>query len=460
MKRQLPRFLRYDPSLGRISTPRGELSLKRLFLPLFLESLLLNLMGTVNTYVLSFYADESVAAVGSANQLIGLSLTLFSVVSAGAGIVISQALGANDRRAASDAVFYTLCFVGVFSLLLGVTLSFFGRPLLRLMKLRGNFLEKAADYFELIIRYSVFPALLTAFSAVFKSCGRPKLCVCVTLGMNALNGILNYLVIFQPFPLPLYGTHGIAVCNVLCKALGCLTMLLFFLHARLGFDLNPLHPHAPRLLLRVLQVGIPGGISTFSYSLSQVLTTSIIVQIGVSAVSTKIYVSNLVFYVYMFGSALGNSSAILIGWLVGAGRTEQAYRLNMQSLRLAVATNVTLSLLVFLFGGHLLRLFTDDPQILHTGRMLLAADIAVEAFRAVNHIEENALRGAGDVFFPMIASIVSCWCASVLLAYLFSIRLGMGLLGCWLAFACDEGLRGIVYLARWRSRRWERKRLS
>lgn len=173
-----------------------------------------------------------------------------------------------------------------------------------------------------------------------------------------------------------------------------------FLHARLGFDLNPLHPHAPRLLLRVLQVGIPGGISTFSYSLSQVLTTSIIVQIGVSAVSTKIYVSNLVFYVYMFGSALGNSSAILIGWLVGAGRTEQAYRLNMQSLRLAVATNVMLSLLVFLFGGHLLRLFTDDPQILHTGRMLLAADIAVEAFRAVNHIEENALRGAGDVFSP------------------------------------------------------------
>ena len=110
-------------------------------------------------------------------------------------------------------------------------------------------------------------------------------------------------------------------------------MLLFFLHARLGFDLNPLHPHAPRLLLRVLQVGIPGGISTFSYSLSQVLTTSIIVQIGVSAVSTKIYVSNLVFYVYMFGSALGNSSAILIGWLVGAGRTEQAYRLNMQPQR-------------------------------------------------------------------------------------------------------------------------------
>lgn len=453
----LPRLLRYDASLGRIATPQGELSLRKLFLPLFLESFLLNLMGTVNTYVLSFHADASVAAVGSANQLIGLSLTLFSVVSAGAGVVISQNLGAKEKRAASDAACFTLLFVGGFSLLLGVGLSFCGKALLRMMKLEGAFLEEAAAYFNIIIRYSFFPAMLTAFSAVFKSCGRPKVSVCVTLGMNALNGLLNYLVIFQPFPIPLEGTRGIALCNVACKFLGFLTMGILLLHAKLGLDLNPLHRHDPRMLLRVLRVGIPGGVSNVSYSLSQVLTTSIIVQLGVAAVSTKIYVSNIVFYVYMFGAALGSSAAILIGWLVGAGKTEQAYRLNMQSLRLAVTMNAVLSLCVFFLGGHLLGLFTADAEIIRIGRHLLAADIAVEVFRAVNHVEENALRGAGDVFFPMAASIASCWCASVLLAYVFSIRLGMGLLGCWLAFACDEGVRAAAYLIRWHSRRWERK---
>ena len=174
----LPRLLRYDASLGRIATPQGELSLRKLFLPLFLESFLLNLMGTVNTYVLSFHADASVAAVGSANQLIGLSLTLFSVVSAGAGVVISQNLGAKEKRAASDAACFTLLFVGGFSLLLGVGLSFCGKALLRMMKLEGAFLEEAAAYFNIIIRYSFFPAMLTAFSAVFKSCGRPKVSVC------------------------------------------------------------------------------------------------------------------------------------------------------------------------------------------------------------------------------------------------------------------------------------------
>ena len=394
----LPRLLRYDASLGRIATPQGELSLRKLFLPLFLESFLLNLMGTVNTYVLSFHADASVAAVGSANQLIGLSLTLFSVVSAGASVVISQNLGAKEKRAASDAACFTLLFVGGFSLLLGVGLSFCGKALLRMMKLEGAFLEEAAAYFNIIIRYSFFPAMLTAFSAVFKSCGRPKVSVCVTLGMNALNGLLNYLVIFQPFPIPLEGTRGIALCNVACKFLGFLTMGILLLRAKLGLDLNPLHRHDPRMLLRVLRVGIPGGVSNVSYSLSQVLTTSIIVRLGVAAVSTKIYVSNIVFYVYMFGAALGSSAAILIGWLVGAGKTEQAYRLNMQSLRLAVTMNAVLSLCVFFLGGHLLGLFTADAEIIRIGRRLLAADIAVEVFRAVNHVEKMPC-GVRETFY-------------------------------------------------------------
>lgn len=453
-------LLHYDPSLGHIRTAQGELSLKKLFLPLFLESLLLNLLGTVNTYMLSFYSDDAVAAVGTANQLISLTLTLFSVVSAGASVVISQNLGAGNRRSASDAAFFTLLGIGFLSLLCGVGLSFCGRFLLHLMHLEDKFLKDAAAYFNLVIRYSVFSAMLTAISAIFKSCGKPRICVTVTLGMNMVNALLNHLVIFHPFPFPLSGVHGIAVCNVISKALGFAVMSVLLLRTRLGLVLTPRCRHSPRQLLKVLKVGIPGGVSNLSYSLSQVITTSIVVQLGIGAVSTKIYVSSIVFYVYIFGSALGSATAILIGWLVGAGRTGQAYALNLQVLRLAITMNFTLSLAVFLFGYPLLGLFTHDAAILRTGRWLLAADIVVEVFRAVNHVEENALRGAGDVLFPMLCSIASCWLASVLLAYVFSIRLGMGLLGCWLAFACDECVRGIAYLLRWHSRRWEKKVLA
>ena len=78
-------------------------------------------------------------------------------------------------------------------------------------------------------------------------------------------------------------------------------------------------------------------------------------------------------------------------------------------------------------------------------------------FRGFNHIEENSLRGAGDVVFPMIVSICSCWAMSVLFSYILGVKLGLGLTGCWIAFAMDEAFRGINYFFRWKSKKWMKK---
>jgi Na+-driven multidrug efflux pump len=81
----------------------------------------------------------------------------------------------------------------------------------------------------------------------------------------------------------------------------------------------------------------------------------------------------------------------------------------------------------------------------------------VEIFRGFNHIEENSLRGAGDVVFPMGVSILSCWLMSVFFSYLLGVKMGFGLFGCWIAFGMDEAFRGVNYLIRWRSRKWMKK---
>ena len=71
----------------------------------------------------------------------------------------------------------------------------------------------------------------------------------------------------------------------------------------------------------------------------------------------------------------------------------------------------------------------------------------MEIGRAFNHVEDNSLRGAGDVFFPMVIAVISCWGVSILFAYLLGIRLGMGLAGCWIAFMLDEMFRGSIFLS-------------
>lgn len=447
----------YDPALGTVETPRGTMTLSRVFLPFFLEMFLMNLMNTVNTFTLSFYSDEAVAAVGAAGQFMGMILTFYTVISTGASIVISQNIGAGRKEAASDAAFCALTVGAAVSLCFSICLGFAARPLMSLMNIDGQVLHDASAYFGICIRFSFFQAVTSVCSAIFKSCGRPQISVAVSLGMNFINAALNYLVIFRPLEIPLHGVTGIA-CSYAISG-GCAAVCMLFLLARIptGLDLRHRSRESFRMIRRVLSIGIPGGISSLSYSISQVVTTSIVALVGISAVSTKIYVSNLVFYVYVLGMSLGLSTSLMISWLTGAGNYEQAYRLNLQNLKITVFLNAALSFLLFLFGEPLLGLFTDDPSILAMGKGLLLLDIFVEIFRGFNHIEENSLRGAGDVVFPMTVSMISCWMMSVLFSYLLGVRFGLGLYGCWIAFGMDEAFRGINYLIRWRSRKWTKK---
>lgn len=96
----------YDKSLNKMETPGGVITLTSLFLPFFIEMILTNSMGTINTLALSRYSDRSVAAVGAAAQLMSMIFTFYGVVSAGASIVISQNLGAGKNKTAGDAQYH------------------------------------------------------------------------------------------------------------------------------------------------------------------------------------------------------------------------------------------------------------------------------------------------------------------------------------------------------------------
>jgi len=451
------KLFHYDKSLLTLETPQGTLSLSKLFLPMFAEMLLLNTMGTINTLMLSHYSDDAVAAVGAASQLLGMILTFYTIISTGASIVINHNLGAGNQKHASDAAFASIVSCGIISLVMGIILSVAAKPVLSLMHLEEQVLDYAVTYFRIVISFSFLQAITSSISGIFRSYGKPKISVTVSIAMNLFVAILDYLIIFRPFELPLQGVSGIATAYVLSELFGLLLILGFLAKIPLGLKLHEKKLKALFIVKDILRVGIPGGISSISYNVSQVVSTSIIAILGTAAISTKIYVSNIVFYVYVFGMTLGISASLMIGWMAGAGKYEQAYRLNLQSLKITIAANIFFSVIVFLLAKPLLGCFTDDPAIIAAGRTLMFIDIFVEIGRGFNHIEENSLRGAGDVVFPMVVSMISCWIMSILFSYLLGIRFGLGLAGCWIAFGMDEFFRGITYFFRWRSRKWTSK---
>jgi len=451
-----------DSEVTTVDTAEGTLSLRTLFVPLFIEQLLMNMMGTVNTLVLGHYSDDAVAAVGAANQMIGLAYTFYAVVSGGASIVISHRLGAGNGRNAGETAFASLIFGSGISIAGSFLLVTYAGPLMMLMQLGGEVLQIATEYFTIVVRFSFLQGIMLAASAILRSYGHPREAVLVSLLMNAINALLNYLIIFRPIELPLSGTAGIAWANVFSHIVALLAILGCMLRPKVRKEISmPVKEgvKALRCLPDILKVGLPGGVSSLSYSMSQVVSTSILAVLGTVALSTKIYVSSVVFYVYVAGYSLGLSTSILIGWMTGAEEYDKAYRLNCQVLRLALVMNISLSTVLFLCYRPLLSLFTDNPEIIAMARWILLIDIFVEIGRALNHVEDNSLRGAGDVVFPMVVAVVSCWCMSIAFSYVLGIRMGWGLYGCWIAFMLDELFRGIAFWKRFKSRKWMRIRI-
>jgi Na+-driven multidrug efflux pump len=237
-------------------------------------------------------------------------------------------------------------------------------------------------------------------------------------------------------------------------------MLILFMKSSLDLQLRKKTLSSLKIIRPILYVGVPGGISSISYSASQVVSTAIIAVLGVTTMSANIYLSTIFFYVYVIGLSLGLACSLIIGWLVGAHDFDRAYRLSQQTLKITILINITCSLCIFIFGESIIRLFTDNAEIVVIAKTIMFIDIFVEIGRAFNHVENNALRGAGDVLYSMVVSILSCWLISILLAYVLCIKLNMGLPGCWIAFAIDEFFRGIVFYRRFESRKWTKKVLT
>lgn len=186
-----------------------------------------------------------------------------------------------------------------------------------------------------------------------------------------------------------------------------------------------------------------------------IVITYIITLIGVSSITTKIYVQNIIMFVFLFSISIGQGTQIIIGHLVGKGEKENAYRVCLKSLRIALLIASTLGITLAVFSKSLLQLFTNDHAIIAVGVSVFIVDAILEPGRTLNLVIIGSLRAAGDVKFPVYIGILSMWGLSVPLAYFLGVHLNLGLDGVWCAFAIDEWLRGIIMLWRWKTRKWE-----
>ena len=423
--------------------------------PIFIETLLVMTLGAVDTFMLSRYSDNSVAAVGVVNQLMNLVFLLFEVISLGTSILCSQYIGAGRRDKVVQVVGISLMFNLLSGVILSSCLYFFADDMLLLMGLRPDLMSEGLPYMKIVGGFAFFQAISLSLSASLRSADKAKYPMYVSIVVNILNIIGNYTLIFGKFGMPALGVEGAAISTSVCRFVSVVILFVVLFKKHIPSFPKELFTPFPWVELKnLLKIGIPSAGEHFSYSLSQVVITYFINMISNQALATRSYVVNIVMFTYIFALSIAQGGAILIGHLVGLEKIKAAHAIGKRVMRLGVAMSVSLSLVTAIFGRHILGMLTTDPWIISTGATILWIEILLENGRALNFFGVNSLRSAGDIYFPVLVGIVVMWGVQVVGSYVLGISLGWGLIAMWAVFALDENIRGFIFLRRWNSFKW------
>ena len=181
-------------------------------------------------------------------------------------------------------------------------------------------------------------------------------------------------------------------------------------------------------------------------------------MMGTYAVTTRMYTVMFAQVCYMLINAVSQSTAIIVGYCIGAQEFDQANYQNWRVLKIFVPITLLLTTILALFSNPLFGLFSADPQVIAIGQQVLMVEIILELGRCFNIVLVRNLQAVGDVAFPVTIGICSQWIIGVGIAYLLGIYWGLGLVGIWLAFALDENLRAIIFTIRWKKGYWRQPR--
>lgn len=439
---------------------RVDLPLLQLAWPLFVENILRTSLMSVDTLMLSRYSPSAVAAMSLVGQFSFFIQLLYMTVSTGASILMTQHLGAGNRREAGQIGIASLTLVLAFSLVISVAFAIGTGPLVGLYDLDPEVARDARQFLAIYGGLSFFMAVNIAQASILRAWGHPRDPMLINALSLVVTVIGNALTLFGPLGFPMLGMAGVAASTVFSQVIGCV-LCFVAIHRRGDLDLSLRRAaRVPRRLYgAMLAVGIPSAGENLSYNLSQIAIMAMLARLGASTLATYGILLAVLRYVFMPGISIGLAAQLKVGYMVGARRHAEAGARVHRYFALASAISIVLIVIVQLLQRPILELFSTDPAVIALASSVLIVALVHEPGRTFNTVFIPALKGAGDVRFPVYIGVASMWGVAVTGGWLLGIQLGWGLPGIWIAMAADEWLRGLVMFVRWRSGAWHDRTL-
>lgn len=431
-------------------------TLLQLFIPISLETLCFMLTGMVDTMMLSSVGDAAVGAVGTANTYIGVFIIMFNIISSGMIAVMTQYIGANKPGIAYQAKQIGAIFNAILGILLSVFLFFFSGKVLELVGVAPMLMNYAKTYLEIVGGFCFLNALIPIFSSYLRAFGFSKHPLYATMTGNILNLVLNAFFLF----VMKWGVAGVAIATVISRIVNLLINIICS-RILIKTDMYTERMKTFDIFKQIIRIGLPSAFETALYNIALTLTIRFLNQMDANGlnVTARAYTMQIANFSYCVGVSLAQANAILTGWHVGAKEYDKCDKQTKKAAIIGIIVATILESLFAIFSAQIMRLFSDDPEMVRLVGILLTIDIVLEIGRVSNLVFGQALKTSGDAVFPTIIAAIFMYLCMVLGTYVFGIRLGLLAVGAYIAMASDECVRAIFMFARWQSGKWRKKGL-
>ena len=371
--------------------------------PLICSGVLQLLFNATDIIVVGrFVSSNAMAAVGSTSSLINLLVNFFIGISVGANVLVARFRGANDFDDAQQTVqtaLITAVFGGFVLIAAGLLLA---RPMLVWMATPAGVLDQAVLYMRVYFIGMPATMLYNFGAAVLRAVGdtRRPLYFLTLAGVINVAGDLFFVIVLG------MGVAGVAVATVLSQIVSATLIVLCLMRVdgMCNVNLRRLRFY-PDKFRRMMQIGLPAGLQSVIFNISNVLIQSSVNSFGATVVAGNTAASNIEGFVYTSMNALYQTSLSFTSQNLGAKQYHRIDQILVRCLALVLLIGLVLGNGAHLFGRTLLGIYSGEADVIEYGMMRLGVVSVTYCLCGMMDVVAGSVRGLGYSILPMLVSL-------------------------------------------------------
>lgn len=424
--------------------------------PSALETILVALIGAIDTMMVGGIGTNAIAAVGICTQPKFIIMATLLGLNTGVNVVVARRKGEGRQDDANKTLRNALLLSFLLSLLLSTIGFVFAKPMLMLAGASADYLSISVVYFRYIMIGTFFQLMSLTMTAAQRGAGKTKISMVCNLSANFVNVIMNALLINGLFFFPRLEVAGAAIAtmigNIVAFLLALITLLRNngYLHIHLKddwkLDADTLHA--------IFKISIPSLVEQIFLRIGFFTYSRAVANLGTIDYATHLICMNVMTISFGLGDGLSIASSTLVGQSLGAKRSDLAMIYGKVLQRIGLLMSIIMGIGIALFNTEIMCLFSQDILVIEKGETILLMLALVIQFQVNQVITMGCLRGAGDAKFVAFISLITITFIRPIGTYVLAYGVGLGLVGAWLSIYLDQITRLLTSKYRFNQSEW------